>query len=295
MILGGSCRRRSGEPRSAHTTAMLAGVCRPARVSPRTRRRRDILRRRRRRLPSRAREAVLPRCTTLRLGGRGPGDLTIAAIRFNDSRVGPGVGAFANAGLGLASQPKLRAIVLRSVGDTDYHAWRWRAGPEVRLASELTLGAYYLRIEEDGSSFGSAGFEVTVPVRPNMAGQVGSSYGKWNGGANRGSGRRSQARGARAAHVQLLSEIDVGATSSRRSTTSHSGGGPLGGLPIVNGVGKGGSRRNGAAERLEPHCGRAKSVSDSWSHELSGGSRRTAHVRDREEVYGETVFSVSIR
>src|SRR3989442_4863802 len=67
-----------------------------------------------------------------------PGDLTIAAIRYNDSRVGPGVGAFANAGLGLASQLKLRAIVLRSVGETDYHAWRWRAGPEFRLPSQRT-------------------------------------------------------------------------------------------------------------------------------------------------------------
>ena len=172
-----------------------------------------------------------------------PGDLTIAAIRFNDSRVGPGVGAFANAGFGLASQLKLRAIVLRSVGDTDYHAWRWRAGPELRLASELTLGAYYLRIEEvGGSSFGSAGFEVTVPVLPNMAGQVGSSYGKWNGGAAAAQVAIAGTWRA-AAHVQLLSEIDVGRNVITTSTTSHSGGGPLGGLPIVNGVGKGGSRK----------------------------------------------------
>jgi len=172
-----------------------------------------------------------------------PGDLTIAAIRYNDSRVGPGVGAFANAGLSLASQLKLRAIVLRSVGDTDYHAWRWRAGPEFRLASEVTLGAYYLHLEDDaGSRFGSAGFEVTVPVLPNVVGQIGSSYGKSNGGATAAQAAIAGTWRA-AAHVQFLSEIDVGRNVITTSTTSPSGGGILGGLPIGNGIGQGGSRK----------------------------------------------------
>lgn len=162
-------------------------------------------------------------------------DATLAGIRYGDSRVGPGIGIFANASAPLGPRLRARAVALRAIGDDSYRAWRWRLGPELRLPSDRVLGAYYLRltntIDED---FGSVGVEFQSPITTNVTGQLGSSYGEWTGGAT--SAQASLSGFWRpATHVLLLAEFDVGRNLVTTSTAGPSGGGALGGLPILGG------------------------------------------------------------
>ena len=169
------------------------------------------------------------------------GDFTVAAVRFGDSSVGAGVSGFGNAGLRITSAARLRLIGLRTIGDGAYRAWRLRAGPELNLTSEVTLGAYYLRARDNTpGDFDAGGVELSVPIARGVSGQVGSSYGKWSGGATTAQGMIAGTWHA-GSRVQLLCEADVGRNVMTTSTSSPSSGGILGGLPITGGLGNGGS------------------------------------------------------
>jgi hypothetical protein len=169
----------------------------------------------------------------------GAGDLTLAAIRYSDSNVGPGIGAFANAGVALTPHVRVRAIGLRAIGDQAYRATRWRLGPELHMASDVTVGAYYLRLTDNaGGSFGSAGFEVGGPIGPGVTGQIGSSYGRWNGDATTAQAALSGTWHP-VSRVLLLGELDVGRNLTTTTTAGPSSGGLLGGLPLPGGLGKG--------------------------------------------------------
>jgi hypothetical protein len=169
-------------------------------------------------------------------------DLTLAGIRYGDSRLGPGLGLFANGSLPIAPHVRVRGIGLRAVGDDSYRAWRWRLGPEFRLPADRVLGAYYLGLTNNiGDRFGSVGVEVTSPVAPNVTGQIGSSYGKWRGDAT--SAQASLSGIWRPlGRVLLLAEFDVGRNLATTSTSGPSGGGGLGGIPILGGIGNGRGR-----------------------------------------------------
>jgi len=169
----------------------------------------------------------------------GTSELTLAAIRYGDSNIGPGIGAFGNAGVALTPNVRARAIGLRAIGDGSYRVWRWRLGPEFHSASDVTVGAYYLRLTDNaGGSFGSAGFEVGAPIAQGVTGQIGSSYGRWNGDAT-----TTQAALSGTWHpmsrVTFLGEVDVGRNLTTTTTAGPSGGGALGGLPLPVDLGKG--------------------------------------------------------
>jgi len=166
-------------------------------------------------------------------------DLTLAGIRYGDSRLGPGLGFFANGWVPVASHLRARAIGLRAVGDDSYRAWRWRLGPEVRLPADRVLGAYYLRLTNNvGDRFGSAGVELSSPIAPNLTGQIGSSYGTWAGGATSTQGSLSGIWHP-LGRLILLAEFDVGRNLATTSTSGPGGGGGLGGIPILGDIGKG--------------------------------------------------------
>lgn len=170
-----------------------------------------------------------------------PGDLTVAAIRYKDSRLGPGVAGFANAGVIVTPAVRLRVLGLRTFGDHGFDAWRLRAGPELDLAPDVTLGAYYLRLHDDApENFNAAGVDLTFPVLPALSGQVGSSYGRWSGGETTFQGTLAGALRA-GARIQFLCEVDVGRNVTTTSTTAPSGGGIWSGLPLTNQLGNGGS------------------------------------------------------
>ena len=180
---------------------------------------------------------------------RDAGDLTLAAIRYGDSRVGPGTGAFANGSAAITPHVRVRGVGLRAIGDESYRAWRWRLGPEIRFGSNLTLGAYYLRITDNaGGRVGSAGLELGGPVSRNVTGQVGSTYGKWNGDVTTAQGSLSGTWQA-LSHVLLLAELDVGRNITTTATAGPSGGGGgLGGIPLPGGLGGKGNARRGETQ-----------------------------------------------
>jgi len=64
------------------------------------------------------------------------GDVTAAIIRYDESRLGPGTGILANAGIALARSLALRAHALRSIEDQGQGAWRYRLGPELTLSRD---------------------------------------------------------------------------------------------------------------------------------------------------------------
>ncbi len=173
---------------------------------------------------------------------REAGDLTLAAIRYGDSRLGPGIGLFANAGAAVAPHVRIRAVGLRAVGDGAYRAWRWRLGPEYRSQSDMTVGAYYLRLTDNaGGRFSSAGVELGGPLARGVTGQIGSSYGTWNTGATTTQGALS-GTWRPLSGILLLGEVDVGSNLTTTSTAGPSGGGGLGGLPLPGGLGRGNGR-----------------------------------------------------
>jgi len=177
------------------------------------------------------------------------GDLTLAGIRYGDSRLGPGIGLFANGSAALSQHVSLRVVGLRTIGDESYRAWRWRAGPEFKLASDVTLGTYYLRITDNaGGSFASAGVELAGPVARNVTGQVGSSYGRWNHDVTTTQGTVSGTWHP-LSRILFLGEVDVGRNLTTTSVAGPgAGGGALGGLPLPGDLGKGNGQGQGQSE-----------------------------------------------
>jgi len=177
------------------------------------------------------------------------GDLTLAGIRYSDSRLGPGIGLFANGSAAVTPRVRVRVVGLRTIGDEAYRAWRWRLGPEFKLGSDVSLGTYYLRLTDNaGGSFGSAGMELTGPVARNVTGQIGSSYGKWNGDATTAQGSLSGIWHP-VGRILFLAELDVGRNLTTTSVAGPgAGGGALGGLPLPGGIGNGNGPGQGQTE-----------------------------------------------
>jgi len=162
------------------------------------------------------------------------GDLTLAAIRYDDSRTGTGTAAFGNAGVKVAPTLRLRVIGLRAFGEDSFDASRLRAGPELSLPSRATLGAYYLHVHDSSpANLDAGGAEVRVPLSPKFSYQVGAVVGRWNSGASTAQGILGGTLRA-GSRLLLLGEVDVG-----RNATTSSGGGMLGGLPRPGPLGGG--------------------------------------------------------
>jgi hypothetical protein len=155
----------------------------------------------------------------------GIADLTLAAIRYDDSQTGYGNALFANAGHLVPGFAKVRAIGSRSFGDSGYRAWKLRAGPEWSVHL-LTLGAYGLHQEDNaGATLNAVGAEIGTSIVPTLSTQVGGMVGRRDGSANSSQASCGVVWSA-FSHVQVIGELDMGrgVTSSSSST---SGGGPL--------------------------------------------------------------------
>jgi hypothetical protein len=160
-----------------------------------------------------------------------PGDLTLAAIRYDDSRTGTGTAAFGNAGVKVVSPFRLRVIGLRAFGEGSFDASRLRAGPELNYSS-ATLGAYYLHVHDSSpANLDAGGAEVTVPLSPKFSCQVGAIAGRWSSGASTAQGILGGTLRA-GSRLVLLGEVDIG----RNATTSSGGGGMSGPGPLGGGL-----------------------------------------------------------
>ena len=164
----------------------------------------------------------------------GEGDLTLIGARYDNTEIGAGTLGGVAAGISVPGLTLVRASAARTIGDGDYRAWRFQAGPELNVGGGRTLGVFYLHVEDNlGALSNGAGTELGVPISPALVGGLSASIASKEGGRTGGQGSASVTWGP-ASRVQILGEMSVGQNLVGFSQSgSSSQGGILGRLPIV--------------------------------------------------------------
>ena len=179
------------------------------------------------------------------LGAAG-GDLTVAAVRFDDSDAGQGFSFTGGLGLPVAPTLMLRVTGTRFVGEQDLRAWRAKVGPQFSLPGGRTVTLSYSHYRNHLGARSNAGIaEATTPLVARLSGKAGASYASAPQGAPVLQG--SVGLGWTVApHFELTGEAGLLNSEGGAGAPGAPGGGLLGGLPLVGG-GSGGSNQ---AERL---------------------------------------------
>jgi len=104
-------------------------------------------------------------------------ECSLAALRFDDDLIGPGVQLVAGLGVPVEGVAVLRAQGGSVMGDGDYRGWRLKLGPEVNLSRIAAVQASYLHYE-DNQDFHSDGvaLESAAVLSPRLTGRLGASY-----------------------------------------------------------------------------------------------------------------------
>jgi hypothetical protein len=93
------------------------------------------------------------------------GGASLVLGRFDDEGAGVGLKVGGGLGVPLAPRTQLKLGVERSLGDSSYRAWEFKAGPAINLLRGQTLTLTYVHSQdnEDAASNG-AGAELEVPL-----------------------------------------------------------------------------------------------------------------------------------
>ena len=172
--------------------------------------------------------------------GAAGADVTLAAVRFDDSDAGQGFSYTGGVGLPVAPMMTLRLAGTRFVGEDDLRAWRFKAGPQFTLPGGRTLTVSYAHYRNQLGARSNAGMaEAVIPLVPRLAGRASASIASVQQGAAVAQG--SLGLGVTVApHVEISGE--AGLLNGEAGATGPSGGGGLlGGLPLVGGGNGGGS------------------------------------------------------
>jgi hypothetical protein len=174
------------------------------------------------------------------LGAAG-GDLTLAALRFDDSDAGRGFSYTGGLGLPVAPMVMLRLAGTRFIGDGDLRAWRFKAGPQFTLPGGRTLTVSYAHTRNQLGARSNAGMaEAAIPLVPRLAGRASASIASASQGAAVLQG--SLGLGVTVApHVEISGEAGLLNGEAGATGPGSGGGGLLGGLPLVGGGNNGGS------------------------------------------------------
>lgn len=110
--------------------------------------------------------------------GLGPaGNLTVAGLRYDDSRIGEGVGIVG----GLGVPVPLGALQLwgyRYIGDEAFRAWRIKTGPRIAIPGGSSLDLFYAHYEDNADAKTDGGIaELGVPVKPGLTGRANAALG----------------------------------------------------------------------------------------------------------------------
>lgn len=98
---------------------------------------------------------------------------SFALIRFDDSRVGKGVGLAGAVGVSAGGTTSLHAVATRYVGDETYRAWRFKVGPAFDLPGGRSLGIYFSHYSDDSSSTSNGVIaEFEAPLRERLIGRA---------------------------------------------------------------------------------------------------------------------------
>jgi len=179
------------------------------------------------------------------LGAAG-GDVTVAAVRFDDSDAGQGFSVTGGIGVPVAPALMLRVAGTRFVGEQDLRAWRAKVGPQFALPGGRTVTLSYSHYRNHLGARSNAGIaEATSPLVPRLSGRAAASF----AGAPQGAPVLQGSVGlgwTMVPHVDLTGEAGFVNSEGGAGAPGSPGGGLLGGLPLVGG-GSGGSSD---AERL---------------------------------------------
>lgn len=167
------------------------------------------------------------------------GDLTLAAVRFDDSVAGEGTSVTGGLGIPVAPMMMLRAAGTRFIGDGDLRAWRVKVGPQFSLAGGRSLTVSYAYYRDHLGARSNAGIaEAAVPLVARLAGRAGASIAAAPGGAPVLQGSAGL-NWTVAPHLELSGEAGVVNSEAGAAAPGSPGGGPLGGLPLIGGGGSG--------------------------------------------------------
>jgi hypothetical protein len=179
------------------------------------------------------------------LGAAG-GDLTAAAVRFDDSDAGQGFSFTGGLGVPVAPMLMLRVAGTRFVGEQDLRAWRAKVGPQFSLPGGRTLTLSYSHYQNHLGARSNAGIaEATTPLVALLSGRANASYASAPQGAAVLQGSLGLGWTV-APHFELTGEGGLVNSEGGAGAPGSPGGGLLGGLPLVGG---GGASSNNA-ERM---------------------------------------------
>ena len=181
------------------------------------------------------------------LGAAGS-DVTVAAVRFDDSDAGRGLSYTGALGLPVAPMMTLRLAGTRFIGDGDLRAWRFKAGPQFTLPGGRSLTVSYAHFRNHLGARSNAGIaEAATPLVPRLSGRASASIASTPQGAAVLQGSLGLGV-AVASHVEISGEAGLLNGEAGATAPGSGGGGILGGLPLVGG-GNGGGGSN-ATTRL---------------------------------------------
>ncbi|MGH7731011.1 MAG: hypothetical protein ACRENJ_07145 [Candidatus Eiseniibacteriota bacterium] len=173
--------------------------------------------------------------------GAAGGDLTLAAVRFDDSDAGQGFSYTGGLGLPVAPMMRLRVTGTRFVGEQELRAWRVKVGPEFSLPGGRAMTVSYAHYRNHLGARSNAGIaEAATPLVPRLSGRATASFAS----APQGSPVFQGSVGLGwtvAPHVELSGEGGVVNAEAGAAAPGSPGGGLLGGLPAVGGGGTGGT------------------------------------------------------
>ena len=166
--------------------------------------------------------------------GAGGGDVTLAAVRFDDSDAGRGFSVTGGVGFPVAPMMMLRFAGTRFVGDDELRAWRFKAGPQFTIPGGRTLTVSYAHYRNHLGGRSNAGIaEAAIPLVPRLSGRASASVSS----APQSAAVLQGALGLGvtvAPHVEISGEAGL-LNGEAGATGSGPGGGLLGGLPLIGG------------------------------------------------------------
>jgi hypothetical protein len=163
--------------------------------------------------------------------GLAAGDVLGGVLRYDDAVLGAGAGVLAGAGVAVAPGTRLRATVIRFLGDTGYRAWRTRVGPRWDVAGRSAALTWQ---HDEGSGVPRADgavVEMAAPVAGPLSARAEAAWTGYSDGATSAQASLGAAV-ALGGHMQLTGSLGM----ARRTVSSApplSGSGDGHGLPLL--------------------------------------------------------------
>lgn len=160
-------------------------------------------------------------------------DVLAGALRYDDSVLGVGNGLLAGAGAVIAPDTRLRATVLRYLGDGGFRGWRTRLGPQWNRGDASMALTWQHDDNPVVTRSDAALLEAGIPVAGPVAARAEAGYLVYADGTHGGQGALGLAFRL-GGHLQLTGMAGMAQRASAQGGGVSPGGGGGGhGLPIL--------------------------------------------------------------